>query len=382
MIRLTPLRFLFGCLAVAACGQDLPRGQIIDTVRCTADPSQNYALYLPSHYSQGKRWSLILAFDPRARGRAAVEQYQAAAEKYGYVVAGSNVSRNGPPAISLAAAQSMWSDVGKRFSINPKRIYTAGLSGGARIAMKVAIDSDQIAGVIASSAGFPPGHQRNELPFVLFGTAGTEDFNYIEMRQLDETLTSPHRVVVFQGGHTWLPVSLAVEAVEWLEIQAMKSGRRERDPGLIETIFARRVVELSEQKSDLETLESLNSLVTDFRALADVSKYSAQADALRKKKSVTDAMDKERQNERQESQQATVIQELEAGLGEEPDTRAACFAQLKTRLSKLAGQSKSADDSSDRRMARRILGGVFLDSRGVADTEFQTFVDSLRAAGH
>jgi hypothetical protein len=376
------LRFLVAFLAVAANAEDLPRGQIVDPVRCAADPSQNYALYLPSHYSQHQRWSLILAFDPRARGRAAVERYQAAAEKYGYVVAGSNVSRNGPPTISLAAAQAMWSDVGKRFSIDPKRIYTAGLSGGARIAMKVALDSGQIAGVIASSAGFPPGHQRNALPFVLFGTAGTEDFNFIEMRQLDEMLTSPHRVVVFQGGHTWLPVSLAVEAVEWLEIQAMKSGRRARDPGLIDTIFARRVVELSERKSDLETLESLDSLVTDFRALADVGKYSAQANALRKKKSVADALEKERQSERQESQQASVIQELEAGLGEEPDTRAASFAQLKTRLSKLAAQAKSADDSPDRRMARRILGGVFLDSRGVADTEFQTFVDSLRTAGH
>jgi len=98
------LRIFVAFLAVAANAEDLPRGQIVDTVRCAADPSQNYALYLPSHYSPDKRWSLILAFDPRARGRAAVEQYQAAAEKYGYVVAGSNVSRNGPPAISLAAS--------------------------------------------------------------------------------------------------------------------------------------------------------------------------------------------------------------------------------------------------------------------------------------
>jgi hypothetical protein len=373
------LRFFVAFLAVIVYGEDLPRGQIIDTVRCAADASQNYALYLPSHYSPEKHWSLILAFDPRARGRAAVEQYQAAAEKYGYIVAGSNVSRNGPPAISLTAAAAMRTDVGKRFSISPKRIYTAGLSGGARIAMKVAIDSDEIAGVIASSAGFPPGHQRNDLRFVVFGTAGTEDFNYIEMRELDRMLTSPHRVVVFQGGHTWLPVSLAVDAVEWLEIQAMQAGRKERDAGLIDAIFARRVVELSEQKSELETLQSLTSLVADFRGLTDVGKYSGQADALRKKKSVLDAMDKERQAERQEWQLTTVIQELEAGLREEPETRAACFSQLKDRLTKLAAEARSSEDSSDRRRARRVLGGVFLDSRGVPDPEYQTFMDGLRS---
>jgi hypothetical protein len=166
-----------------------------------------------------------------------------------------------------------------------------------------------------------------------------------------------------------------------MEIQAMKSGRRDRDQGLIDTIFARRVVELSEQKTDLETLQSLNSLATDFRGLTDVGKYSAQADALRKKKSVIDAMDKERQAERRESQDATLIQELEAGLGQDPDTRAACFTQLKNRLSKLAQQAKAPGDSEDRRMARRILGGVFLDSRGVPDSEFQAFVDGLRQQG-
>ena len=121
----------------------------------------------------------------------------------------------------------MWTDVGKRFSINPKRIYTAGFSGGARIAMKVAFDSDQIAGVIASSAGFPPGHRRSDLKFVVFGTAGTEDFNYLEMRQFDKELSSPHRVVIFDGGHQWLPSSLAVEALEWLEFQAAHPGSRD-----------------------------------------------------------------------------------------------------------------------------------------------------------
>src|SRR3984893_16076904 len=215
---------LLALAATVAFAEDLTRGQIVDPIKCSADPSQTYALYLPSNYSPDRPWKLILASDPRGQGRQGVEHLQAAAEKYGYIVAGSNNSRNGPPQVSLTAAQAMWTDVGKHFSINPKRVYTAGLSGGARIAMKVALDSDQIAGVIASSAGFPPGHRRSDLKFVVFGTAGTEDFNYLEMRQLDQELSSPHRVVIFEGGHTWLPSSLAVEAVEWLELQASHPG--------------------------------------------------------------------------------------------------------------------------------------------------------------
>ena len=53
-----------------------------------------------------------------------VEKYQAAAEQYGYIVAASNNSRNGPYAVSMAAAQAMMTDVSRRFSIDPRRVYS------------------------------------------------------------------------------------------------------------------------------------------------------------------------------------------------------------------------------------------------------------------
>ncbi len=105
----------------------------------------------------------------------------------------------------------MMNDAGQRLAIDPKRMYTAGLSGGARVAMKLAMDTGRFAGVIASSAGFPDSQPRKAVPFDVFGTAGTEDFNYLEMREIDRTLTSPHRVAIFDGGHTWLPAELASE---------------------------------------------------------------------------------------------------------------------------------------------------------------------------
>ena len=86
-----------------ARAQDLPRGTIVDDVKCGTDPAQSYALYLPSAYSADRKWNLLIAFHPGARGRAMVEKYAAAAEQYGYIVAGSNTSRNGPWAVSGAA---------------------------------------------------------------------------------------------------------------------------------------------------------------------------------------------------------------------------------------------------------------------------------------
>src|SRR5207249_4789508 len=160
--------------------------------------------------------------------RRFVERYQAAAEKYGYIVAGSNNSRNGPWDISLDAADAMTADVEKRFPLDHKRMYTAGMSGGARVAMLLALDYDRFAGVFASSAGFPDDfHQSLRFPF--FATAGTDDFNHQEMRELNRGVKTPHRLEVFEGGHQWLPVELAMDGVEWMEIQAMKGNLRPID---------------------------------------------------------------------------------------------------------------------------------------------------------
>src|SRR5580658_4842920 len=88
--------------------EDLPRGEIIDNVQCLADATQSYALYLPSSYTPGRRWSVIVGLDAGGRGRNPVAQFQEAAEKYGYIVAGSKNSRNGPLSVSVPAANAVW----------------------------------------------------------------------------------------------------------------------------------------------------------------------------------------------------------------------------------------------------------------------------------
>ena len=75
-----------------AASTELPRGELIPRVACAAQPGETYALYLPSDYGPDRAWSLLLAFHPSARGAAFVELYRPAAERYGYVIAGSNTS--------------------------------------------------------------------------------------------------------------------------------------------------------------------------------------------------------------------------------------------------------------------------------------------------
>ena len=367
-------------LALALYAAETPRGRIIDDMKCAADPSQGYALYLPSNYSPQRSWSLILAFDPRARGRSPVERFQAAAESYGYIVAGSNNSRNGSWEVSMAAIEAMSADVYTRFRIDDKRIYTAGMSGGARVAMQVALGSGRIAGVIASSAGFPDSAPRKTVPFAVFGTAGTEDFNYLEMRLLDRSLTTPHHVVIFEGGHTWLSSELATEAVEWMELQAIKSGRRERDAAVTDKLFARRVAQAAVQTNDKDTALALAALSSDFGGLKDVTEFARRETELRRSKAVREALKKDRSDEQHEQQLLGELAVLEGGIAD-PARHSASLMQLKDRLADLSRKSEAANDSAERRMARRVLRAALMGSvQRVKDPEYRKLLDKYRPA--
>src|SRR5260370_38428078 len=110
-----------------------------------------------------------------------------------------------------------------------------------------------MAGVIGSSAGYPDSQPRKLGPFAIFATGGTEDFNYLERRQRDHALKSPHHLAIFEGGHGWLSSNLAVEAIEWMVIQAMKFALRVNVDARLRTIFTKRAPEPEPEIADAPT---------------------------------------------------------------------------------------------------------------------------------
>src|SRR5512135_3391668 len=101
MSRLAARLALFTVLASNCVpGEDLPRGQVLERVVCSGNEHQSYALYLPPAYSQERQWPILYCLDPAARGRVAVERFARAAGQAGWIVAGSNVSRNGAVEVS------------------------------------------------------------------------------------------------------------------------------------------------------------------------------------------------------------------------------------------------------------------------------------------
>lgn len=201
-------------LAASLAAQSPPDIRVIEI----ADhPGQSYAMFVPSTYTAARAWPILYCLDPGARGRAAVEPFAAAAEKAGFLVAGSNNSRNGPTAVAGEAIRLMVQHTHQTYSIDDSRVYAAGMSGGARLALGWASQNSGIAGVVASSAGFS-GALPKQISFALFLTAGVDDFNHDELYRLSRELARrnvPHRYAEFTGGHEWLPASLAVEAFSY-----------------------------------------------------------------------------------------------------------------------------------------------------------------------
>jgi len=109
------LSFLF--LAAAGSTQEkLEAGQITEHVTCIRNSEQSYAAFLPSTYSEARSWPVVFAFDPGGRGKIPVELMKDAAERYGYIVLGSNNSRNGAWKIESEAADAMLQDAQQRFN--------------------------------------------------------------------------------------------------------------------------------------------------------------------------------------------------------------------------------------------------------------------------
>ena len=215
--------------------------RIIDTVKCRNAAGQSYALYVPAHYDNKKSWPVILIFDPAARGKTGVEAFLEAGRKYGFILACSNNSRNGPVGDNFTAAAVTLQDVEERFTSDHRRIYAAGFSGGSRFALALAVKEKIISGVIGCGAGVP--NDRNFLPsatsgFLYYGLAGNRDMNYPEMRDLPPFFDSKTRVIsffrAFSGGHQWPESGLITEAVEWLILQTMNRKTIPSDPAFLQ----------------------------------------------------------------------------------------------------------------------------------------------------
>jgi hypothetical protein len=242
------------------------KGQITDKVICKNDQSLSYCLYLPSNYNLNRTWPILFCFDPKADGKLPVSLLKDVAEKYGYIVVGSYDSKNGLGINEFGLiASELIKDTKEKIAVDPNRMYAVGFSGGARVAYTMAMSYPSIKGIISCSAGFIP-QQGQTLTFDVIGIAGNADMNFLEVKEMDESLVNfpiQHQLMVFDGTHHWPSKQMLAQAVTLLELFSMKENRIEKNDTLIKGY-------ISENYRSINKLESYNnndSLAKAFNTL-------------------------------------------------------------------------------------------------------------------
>ncbi len=307
-------------------------------------------MYLPSRYTPARRWPIIYAFDPFARGKVPVRLYQEAAEKYGYIVAGSNNSRNFSLEAASKAANAVWQDTHNGLALDDRQIYTTGLSGGARVAGLLALSCApcKIAGVIAQAAGYPATDAptgKDHLNY--FFSVGDEDFNWpeiVQIRRQREELGSAYRVRVFSGPHGWAPKEVVNEAVAWIHLKAQQAGIQPKDSNFVDQFFVTIKAEAvaAEKRADpIAELSAYRTLVSDFAGLENVAEFENKLTALKQSSALQKAL---KQEQRQITDQGSLTADLSSKLAafdqSAPDQKMGLRAELVDGVRQLTSQAE------------------------------------------
>ena len=260
-------------------------GKVITPITCKNDGSQSYALYIPVAQNNAPM-PVVYCFDPHGDGALPLQNYQALADAYHFILIGSNNSKNDN---DWNTAQNIWNtlfnDTQSRLLFNNNRIYTCGFSGGAKVAGFIAMHQSNIKGVIAAGAGLPEDQPVGNLPFTFTGMAGRGDMNMTDLVALNSALDktgTTHRLILFNGKHAWPPANIMRVAFQGLQLDAMRSKMIDKNDSLIKAftvemnqqidkaIAAKKLIEA--QQACALSINMLNGLTDATNAFANKEK--------------------------------------------------------------------------------------------------------------
>lgn len=283
-------------LSITFCGAaqqlTLKKGTIIDAIPVNDSISENYALYLPTSFDVTKNWPIVYVFDMQGRGKQALSMFRQAAEEQGYILAASN---NVHDSITLSKniliSSRMFSAIYSILPIKKDRSYTAGFSGGARLASLVPTFVKEIEGVIScgsaiANEGVLSGNNR----FHFIGIVGTEDYNYYPMRNSQKLLNRlkfRNQLLVFDGGQKWPESKYLAKAMEIFTLDAMSKGHEPKDDTFISNAFKENLEEVKTILRSQKLLRAnvlLGEMTKVYRSFKNVDSLKGSAKTLRKTK--------------------------------------------------------------------------------------------------
>jgi len=325
-----------------------------------------------------------------------LQLFRDSAEKLGYVMLSSYGTLSDDPTAfdqNDRALNAMIADAQSRFAVDPSRIYLVGFSGTAHYAWNVAPQLDgSLAGIVGVGGGLPAYSKPIQMtmamhrPIAFFGIAGIGDFNYDAVRWLDESLDTTrvhHRFVSHDGQHQWPPEEIAHEAVEWLELQAMRSGLIDVDRKYTRELRNRYMEEAKRmEKSDdpASAMRRYREIASDFAELGGAEDAADRFDRLSRDQEVIDE-----QYRRDEISRRVVFYKLDVRdfyLAYRKENPPIDHRDALRRL-KIKELKKEAGDRDWHRSgaARRMLGSAFANMSFYEPRDYFQAKDYVRAAG-
>ena len=259
----------------------------VRTININSDSTQSYSLYLPTSYNPNDRFPAVFLFDPHANGRLPVDKLRKKAEELGYILIGSNNSRNGADNLTYIC-QSLIQDALNKFRIDRNRIFAGGFSGGARVAGSVLPQITRVQSVFSCGAGLMQAIQlikKKNLTYL--GIIGEQDFNYREAIQTHQVFNQKgieNHLLSFQGGHEWPPDSILSKSLDWFECQSMKNNPKNVSEDWLNTFYKKQINKaefLAKNKNKLESYHQYRWVYACVKDLLSTKKLTKRIQKLK-----------------------------------------------------------------------------------------------------
>ena len=286
-------------------GNNIEKGKILSGIKCQSDSRFTYSLYLPFYYKEGSDLPVIIFFDPHAKADLPLQKYKKLSEKYGYILIASADSKNGiPTTIYPEIYNAIKKEIKSKYHTNGGRIYCAGFSGGARVAINIGLSDNEVSGVIANSAGFEPSRSRIKNDFVFAGVAGNEDFNLLEQRRTEASLDElqvKHLLIEFDGKHDWAPESSMEKIFVFLESANMLNHIQQPNDSLIKIFINSELEILNKQTNNLSRYQKLKEILPLIYNEKSYMDFNNQFDKLKSNPEVIRFIKESEENEAREA---------------------------------------------------------------------------------
>ena len=243
-------------------------GRIYDRI---TKSNSSYSVYFPKNYVEKEKYPAIIFFDPHGHGRFPLEKYKNLADKFQFLLIGSNDSKNGMNIEQcLKFADDLLNETSTTLPGYKEQISVAGFSGGAKVALVAANTISGFSSGIYCGAAFPPGSIQINIP--LLAIAGRHDMNYTEVRNYNQSIDKSgitHTLVEWNGKHEWPDTSTFEHAFYWNLFTSMRNKNVEKNENIVGEFKKMIETGIDKEKNILfraillqEEIEMLNGIVS------------------------------------------------------------------------------------------------------------------------